>query len=94
MLQTIYLIAFTILAFLAISNLIRSLVHFGTEAQRPYVPSNGQPVHPEMLDGNGRITSEPLLVMKSINVDDARTRLDALYNDSPSYSAGEEESPN
>ena len=93
MLQTIYLIAFTILAFLAISNLIRSLVHFGIEAQRPYVPNNGQPVHPEMLDGNGRITNEPLLVMKSIDVDDARSRLDALYNSSPSYSAGEEESP-
>jgi hypothetical protein len=31
--------------------------------------------------------------MKSIDVDDARSRLDALYNDSPSYSTGDEESP-
>jgi Protein of unknown function (DUF2973) len=93
MLQTIYLIAFTILAILAISNLIRSLVHFGTEAQRPYLPNNGKFVHPEMLDDNGRITSEPLLVMKSIDVDDARDRLDALYNDSPSYSTGDEDNP-
>jgi hypothetical protein len=92
MFQTIYLIAFTILAVVAISNLIRNLIQFNTAAQRPFVsPNSGRAVHPELLDDNGRITNEPLLVMKSIDVDDARTRLDALYDNSPGY--GEEEKP-
>jgi Protein of unknown function (DUF2973) len=92
MLQTIYLIAFTILAVLAISNLIRSLIHFNIDAQRPFTsPNSGRVVHPEMLDERGRLTNEPLLVMKSIDVDDARSRLDALYENSPNY--GEEEKP-
>jgi hypothetical protein len=92
MFQTIYLIAFTILAVVAISNLIRNLIQFNTAAQRPFVsPNSGRTVHPELLDDNGRITNEPLLVMKSIDVDDARTRLDALYESSPGY--GEEEKP-
>jgi hypothetical protein len=45
----------------------------------------GRPVpHPELLDSDGRIINEPLLVMKSMTVEDAREQLDALYKSSPS----------
>ena len=40
-------------------------------------------LHPEMLDENGRPIREPLLVMKSMTVEDARDRLDALFQSSP-----------
>lgn len=87
MLQIIYLIAFTILAVLAISNLIRSMIRFGLESQRQYQPTSpsnySNPTHPELLDDTGNIINEPLLVMKSITVDDARAQLDAIYNASP-----------
>jgi hypothetical protein len=87
MLQIIYLIAFTILAVLAISNLIRSMINFGLESQRQYQPINNTvydaPTHPELLDETGNMINEPLLVMKSITVDDARAKLDAIYNASP-----------
>jgi Protein of unknown function (DUF2973) len=88
MLHILYLIAFTIVAFLAIGNLIRNLVQFSVDSQRHYAPTSSRQQyapHPELLDETGRLTSEPLLVMKSITVDDARARLDALYNDMPSY---------
>jgi Protein of unknown function (DUF2973) len=95
MLQIIYLIAFTILAFLAIGNLIRSLIGFSMDASkqggitnpnfRGYTYRTGAIPHPELLDDMGNVTNEPLLIMKSISVEDARARLDALYhNDSPS----------
>jgi hypothetical protein len=48
--------------------------------------------HPELLDDSGRLSEEPLLVMKSIGLEDARSRLDALYNDTPSYTPDTEES--
>lgn len=93
MLQILYLIAFTILAFLAIGNLIRSLIGFSMDAAQPRNYRgyrNGMVPHPELLDDLGNITSEPLLVMKSISIDDARTRLDALYHDdAPSAAEGE-----
>jgi hypothetical protein len=99
MLQIIYLIAFTILAFLAIGNLIRSLIGFSVDASQPrsmansnmrYGYRNGVVPHPELLDDMGNVTSEPLLIMKSISVEDARARLDALYhNDAPSAAEGE-----
>jgi Protein of unknown function (DUF2973) len=97
MLHILYLIAFTILAFLAIGNLIRNLVQFSMDSQRYYAPTQATPQqrsspHPELYDETGRLTNEPLLVMKSITVDDARARLDALYNDLPSYSSDSEES--
>lgn len=89
MLHILYLIAFTILAFLAIGNLIRNLVQFSVDSQRYYAPTQAMQQqsapHPELLDEAGRLTNEPLLVMKSITVDEARARLDALYNDLPSY---------
>ncbi len=99
MLQIIYLIAFTILAFLAIGNLIRSLIGFSMEGppqrsksnhQNGYSYRAGAVPHPELLDELGNITSEPLLIMKSISIEDARARLDALYNDdSPRSAEGE-----
>ena len=91
MLQIIYLIAFTILAFLAIGNLIRSLIGFSMDASQPrgianqnsqgYRYRTGAVPHPELLDEMGNVTSEPLLIMKSISIEDARARLDALYHD-------------
>ncbi len=95
MLQIIYLIAFTILAFLAIGNLIRSLIGFSMDASQPrgitnpnfqgYNYRTGAVPHPELIDDMGNVTNEPLLIMKSISVEDARARLDALYhNDTPS----------
>jgi Protein of unknown function (DUF2973) len=47
--------------------------------------------HPELLDDYGNIVNEPFLVMRSMTVEDARERLDALYKASPGYSdeAGE-----
>ncbi len=96
MLHILYLIAFTVLAFLAIGNLIRNLVQFSVDSQRHYAPTQAMQQrlvpHPELYDESGRLTNEPLLVMKSITVDDARARLDALYNDLPSYSSDSEES--
>lgn len=100
MLQILYLIAFTILAFLAIGNLIRSLIGFSMDASQPRSMPNARAgdygyravsvPHPELLDDMGNVTTEPLLIMKSIGVEDARTRLDALYyNDAPSAAEGE-----
>lgn len=93
MLQILYIIAFTIIAVLAVGNLLRNLFTLGLDSTRPG-DSNGYggqlrrradrtPPHPELLDENGRIIEEPLLVMKSMTVDDARERLDAIYRSSP-----------
>lgn len=93
MLQLLYIVAFVILAVLAIGNLIRSLFALGIESQRGYAPrSNSSSAqgdvlpHPELLDESGRVINEPLLVMKSITVEDAREQLDALYRNSPGSS--------
>lgn len=87
MLQLIYVFAFTVLAFLAVGNMIRNLMTLGMEAQRN---SNRDAYrqrmtvsHPELLDDQGNLVDEPFLVMRSINVDDAREQLDALYKSSP-----------
>lgn len=91
-LHLLYIVAFTVLAVLAIANLIRNLISLGIESQRPYGHSNASsrfasgsktPPHPEFLDDNGRLINEPLLVMRSMTVDDAREQLDALYESSP-----------
>jgi hypothetical protein len=42
-----------------------------------------------LIDDLGNVTNEPLLIMKSISVEDARAKLDALYHDSPSPAEGE-----
>ncbi|UXE58834.1 MAG: DUF2973 domain-containing protein [Woronichinia naegeliana WA131] len=88
MLQLLYILAFTIIAFLAVSNLIRSLITVSLGSQRPFRASPAslrqQSYHPELFDDNGNPINEPLLVMRSVNVEDARQQLDALYHSSPS----------
>lgn len=106
MLQLIYILAFTILALIAVSNLIRNLLMFSGDRDRsyaatrsqmpqrpfPYLSSSSQSVpHPELLDTAGNIIKDPLLVMRSISVEDARQQLDALYESSPGYKGEEEE---
>ncbi len=112
LLQLLYILAFTTLAFIAVANLIRNLIMFSFDRQsnyparfsrmdrgsvggnqgnyslstrRQYVP------HPELLDNSGNIVKEPLLVMRSINVEDARRSLDALYESSPGRKADSSE---
>jgi Protein of unknown function (DUF2973) len=96
MLQALYIIAFIVLASLAIGNLVRNLFTLGIDSQRGYGHRSSQfsaqgrspqpSPHPELLDNDGQVIDEPLLVMKSISVDDARERLDALYLSSPESS--------
>ena len=100
MLHLLYVLAFTILAFLAVSNLIRTLVRFGSDSQRASgfrpgtSPSTArwQVPHPELLDDRGNTIEEPLMVVRSIGVEDARQKLDALYRSSPGFSDDEAES--
>lgn len=93
MLHLLYIVAFTALAFIAVSNLIRNLIMFSFDRSYPhktgvnqggfgYYGTNSIP-HPELLDDSGNLIKEPLLVMRSINVEDARQHLDALYESSP-----------
>jgi hypothetical protein len=94
MLHLIYILAFTTLAFLAVSNLIRNLMTLGMESQSYRGNQSGGSYssrlrsipHPELLDEQGNVVNEPFLVMRSMTVEDARERLDALYNSSPGYS--------
>jgi Protein of unknown function (DUF2973) len=97
MLHLLYILAFTFLAFVAVGNLIRNLLHFSQESSRTRPSTSGSSnvstraqarrvPHPELLDDDGQVISEPLLVMRSISVEDAREQLDALYNSSPSSS--------
>lgn len=92
MLHLIYILAFTILAFLAVRNLIHSLIVVGMESQRSpmsrntYRDSSGASrkiSHPELLDDSGNVVREPLLVMRSFSMQDARNQLDSLYQSSP-----------
>jgi Protein of unknown function (DUF2973) len=92
MIQTLYLIAFTALSVLAVSNLIRSMMALAiTEPSNKNRPPRRIPkiknLHPELLDQYGNVTDEPLLVMRSFTIDDARARLDALYEASNSSEA-------
>ncbi len=94
MLHLLYILVFTVIALLAVSNLIRSLITLSADSQKFYPPnydrSNNnhfrqqKQVHPELLDEQGKVIEEPLLVMRSVSVDDARSKLDALYEASPS----------
>ncbi len=91
MLQILYILAFVIVACLAVSNLIRNILTLGAESTRPprqrsrlsQRASALRSSHPELLDDDGTIIEEPLLVMKSMTVEDARERLDAIYRSSP-----------
>ncbi|MEO0532619.1 MAG: DUF2973 domain-containing protein [Cyanobacteria bacterium P01_A01_bin.123] len=92
MLHLLYIVAFTVLATLAIWNLVRNLITLGSASGRPSSSAlsslnasqaETRPIpHPELLDDNGKVISEPLLVMRSISVKDAREQLDALYDSS------------
>ena len=100
MLHLIYIFAFTLLAFLAIGNMVRNLLTLGVDSQRHYAPRSYDPArpmssrvrvpHPELLDNNGKLINEPLLVMRSMTVEDAREQLDALYRSSPGGDSREE----
>jgi len=84
MVQILYIIAFALLAILAISNLVRNLIALSqTTTGRDRAMVQRPVPHPELLDENGKISQEPLLVMRSLNVEDARSRLDAIYEASP-----------
>lgn len=101
MLHLLYILAFTTLALIAVSNLIRNLLMFSMERDRsypaarspmtnqgnsPYFSSSAQVVpHPELLDTTGKPTKDPLLVIRSLSVEDVRAQLDALYDASPGY---------
>ncbi len=93
MLHLLYIIAFTILALLAITNMIRNLITLSVDSQRRYPPASqsafaasrhrdGTP-HPELLDESGKVIDEPLLVMRSMTVEDAREQLESLYKNPP-----------
>lgn len=89
MLHLLYIFAFTILAVLAVANLVRNLITLGIETRRGPVSSAGSASarlrripHPELLDNDGKVLDEPLLVMRSISIKDAREQLDAIYESS------------
>ncbi len=96
MLHLLYVFAFTIIAFIAVSNLIRSLYKISSESQNYYGSKSNSPEylrrkmarnivpHPELFDEYGRPINEPLLVMKSVTLEDAREQLDKIYDSSPS----------
>jgi hypothetical protein len=103
MLHLLYILAFTILACIAVANLIRNLIMFSFDRERSYpaktsamgnqgyYSSKKQVPHPELLDSAGNIIKEPLLVMRSINVEDARQQLDAIYEASPGQKSENQE---
>ena len=80
MLQVIYLSLFALVSFLVIRNLFANLLAMSrNEMQPPSLRQRKRAVHPELLDEDGNVTDEPLLVIRSANLEDARERLDALY---------------
>ncbi|MBE9229624.1 DUF2973 domain-containing protein [Phormidium sp. LEGE 05292] len=94
MLHLLYILAFTCLAFLAVGNLIRNLIRISADYQYSTSPASqryprrDRPVpHPEFIDDSGNFIDEPLLIMKSIAVEDARQKLESLYESPPENSA-------
>lgn len=90
LLHLLYVVAFTILAILAVSNLIRNLITIGLDTQRADLRDGSNRAnqrystpHPELLDASGNVVDEPLLVMRSMSVEDAREQLDAIFRASP-----------
>lgn len=93
MFQLLYIVAFCIIATIVVVNLVRNMMLLGRESRvSPNFQGNNsgsQPQrprptpHPEMLDDMGRPINEPLLVVRSLDVEDARQRLDSIYNASP-----------
>ncbi len=104
MLHLVYILAFTVIAFFAISNMIRSLITISAESQKgPWTDTprrinvntpdgrQYQTNHPELFDEAGKPIDEPLLVIRSVSMDDARQKLDSLYESSPSNTTTTEE---
>ncbi|MFW6358190.1 MAG: DUF2973 domain-containing protein [Chroococcales cyanobacterium] len=101
MLHLLYILAFTVIAFIAIRNLIRSLLNISTDYGRRSNSSanfgnqglrrSRAVSHPELLDDMGNVVNEPLLVMRSVSVEDARKRLDDLYQSSPGNTVEKDE---
>lgn len=92
MFHLLYIIAFAVIAFFAASSMIRSMSALsgnGSGARRSQ-PSR-KPQHPELLDERGRAIDEPLLVMRSMSVEDAREQLNALYDSSPGGSTSRDD---
>ena len=93
MFHFLFILAFGTIATIAAINLVRSFMMLSNEtrvypnfqANTPQQPPRPRPTpHPEMLDDAGQPVNEPLLVVRSIDVEDVRQRLDNLYNASPS----------
>lgn len=66
MLHLLYILAFTVLAVLAVSNMIRNMVRLGTEVRQPVASQKSDPrpvPHPELLNEQGNVINEPLLVI-------------------------------
>ncbi|MGB3786606.1 MAG: DUF2973 domain-containing protein [Phormidesmis sp.] len=93
MFHLLYVLAFTVLAVFAVSNMIRNMVRLGTEVRQPVQRANSnRPVpHPELLNDSGGVIDEPLLVMRSISIKDARDKLNALYESSGTSSSSEDQ---
>jgi hypothetical protein len=102
MVHILYILAFSVIAFLAISNLIRNLITVNSDSRKSYsqqgrsnfnqgiTRSPRSVPHPELLDDQGRPVNEPLLVMRSVSVEEARQQLDQIYNASPSQNDKEQ----
>jgi hypothetical protein len=92
MFHYLFILAFGIIATIAAVNLVRSFMMLSSEtrmypnfqANSPRPQSPRPTPHPEMIDDQGQPINEPLLVVRSVDVEDARQRLDNLYNSSPS----------
>ncbi|MFQ3680115.1 MAG: DUF2973 domain-containing protein [Pseudanabaenaceae cyanobacterium] len=83
MLQILYITAFALLSLLAIANLIRSMAALARTEGQALARRDYRNVHPELLDATGKPTREPLLVMKSLDLDEARAQLDRMFEASP-----------
>ncbi|MCS6781868.1 MAG: DUF2973 domain-containing protein [Gloeomargarita sp. SKYBB_i_bin120] len=80
-LHLLYVVLFTVLAVLALGNLIGSLIRVSLESQ---YPRRRSAPHPELLDADGNPIEEPLLVVRSVNLEEARQQLDRLYDEEES----------
>jgi len=97
MFHLLYILAFAVLAVLAVVNLVRNLMMLGSEARRSGprdrtygAKQSSRPApHPELLDDQGQVINEPLMVMRSISVKDVRDQLDALYEAKETSSSDE-----